>query len=172
MPSSATKLILMGIMTYVSVVLHEFAHYTVANLYGLRAYIRVVTVGGFPSIAYTHIDFPSHHMMVYLPGTALAGPMMNLLLASVLAFLMYYWDDWASGIVASINAGLCITNAFPAFEMVNLTFRILPINDGGQAIYFSSIYPGMHVLCWTCILSMILLSIMILAYGIRYFTLE
>ncbi|RLG85990.1 MAG: hypothetical protein DRO39_04245 [Thermoprotei archaeon] len=148
--------------------MHEVGHYIVATLYGLEAYIRVVTTGGIPSIAYTNVDFPSQHMMAYLPGTALAGPMMNLLIASVLALIMFLIDDWASGVVASINAGMCITNALPSFEMVNMTFRILPLNDGGKAVYYSSVYPGMHVLCWLCIALMSSLSIIILAYGIRY----
>jgi len=170
--SPILKVIATALLLYVSTVLHELAHYVAAVHYGMAgAYIRVVSVGGMPSMAYTYVPIESTHMLRYLPPVSLAGPLMNLVLATIMAGVMKALDDWASGLVASINAALCATNAFPSFEMVNFSFRILPLNDGGQAVYYASMYPGMHVLCWSLILVMVSLSVVIIAYGIKYIAL-
>ena len=172
MVGPVAKILIAAVLMYVSTVLHEVAHYLAAAHYGISgAYIRVVSVGGVPSLAYTYVPVESGHMAIYLPPIALAGPLMSLMLSTVMAAVMKALDDWASGLVASVNAALCATNTFPSFEMVNFSFRILPLNDGGKAIYYASMYPGMHVLCWALVLIIVSLSVVIIAYGIKYITL-
>lgn len=164
----ASRLALAVVMAYVSIIAHELGHYVAAVMYGLNAYIRLVMVGGLPLTAYTCIDLPSRHMASYVAVTSLAGPMVNLLLAAVLVPMAYQLDDVVMGVIGSVNAGICLTSTLPAFEMVNLSFRVLRLNDGGHAIYYSSAYPGMHVLCWSCIALMVFTSLLIMFRGIRY----
>ena len=125
-------------LLFLCVTLHELAHSLVALRYGVRVRdITLLPIGGLARLE-GELSRPAHEFWV-----AISGPLVNLVLAGVLAVVTMPWLDWHSladlgrlmvqsgGVgldsllidLIKANAGLALFNLLPAFPM-----------DGGRVL--------------------------------------
>lgn len=111
---------------FVSIILHELAHATVARRYGVQ--VRSITLFVFGGVADLHEEPPNARAEVRM---ALAGPAMSLVLAAVLLALAAggrasgtagpLWT--VVGYLGGMNLALVVFNMLPAFPL-----------DGGRVL--------------------------------------
>src|SRR5262245_2843324 len=126
----AVSTVLFIVLLFACVVLHEFGHVFAARAYGIRTSdVTLLPIGGVASLERMP-EKPSQEIVV-----ALAGPIVNLVIALVLAFALGASFDLGqmaqleeaksslAGRVAAANVALCVFNLIPAFPM-----------DGGRVL--------------------------------------
>ncbi len=127
---AAIDLVIFIVLLFVCVVLHEFGHVFAARAYGIRTSdVTLLPIGGVASLERMP-EKPGQEIVV-----ALAGPVVNLVIALALAFVLGASLDLNQmaqleevktsliGRVAAANVALCVFNLIPAFPM-----------DGGRVL--------------------------------------
>jgi Zn-dependent protease len=129
-PAAALDGVIFIALLFVCVVLHEFGHVFAARLYGIRTYdITLLPIGGVASLERMP-EKPGQEIVV-----AMAGPVVNLVIAAVLVFLLGVQFDLTemtqievaqsslAARLAAANISLFVFNLIPAFPM-----------DGGRVL--------------------------------------
>jgi len=103
---------------FASVVLHELGHALAARNYGIRtAHITLYPFGGIAAITRAP-STPFQELFI-----AMAGPVVNFLLAIVFLSLWSVTGVWLTLAIAAVNLIMGLFNLFPAFPM-----------DGGRVL--------------------------------------
>src|SRR5437016_14544817 len=123
-PAAATEGVLFVLALFGCVLLHEFGHALAARGFGIRTPdITLLPIGGVARLERMP-DKPWQELII-----ALAGPLVNVVIAAVLIFALGQHLQWERlgglnqpGIamlakLASVNIGLVLFNLVPAFPM-------------------------------------------------------
>jgi Zn-dependent protease len=121
-PGAAAQAVLFILLLFVCVLLHEFGHALAGRRYGIRTPdITLLPIGGVARMLAIP-DKPVQELVI-----AVAGPAVNVLIAGVLAPVLYFTGGLFSGPATElrqllhnlllVNLGLVIFNLIPAFPM-------------------------------------------------------
>jgi Zn-dependent protease/CBS domain-containing protein len=117
-------------LLFVSVLLHEFGHIRAAHRYGIPTPDVILTpIGGIARIARMP-DKPVQELVI-----ALAGPLVTLVIAAVLAALILLGSS--SGSIAALGSGeISLWTALFWTNVVLLVFNLIPAfpMDGGRVL--------------------------------------
>ncbi len=121
--SNIYQIVIWMLVIFGSVVFHELGHAVTAVVFGQRAKIELVAMGGVTSYSGKPLKFWQQFLVV------LNGPLFGILLFVVATFLLSL-KMWQNGYFLTFLYTLQIVNLF--WSIVNL-FPVLPL-DGGQLV--------------------------------------
>lgn len=112
------------------ILLHELGHSVAAHAYGIRVQsITLLPIGGVAAMD-TIPEQPSKEFVI-----AIAGPLVNLLLAAIPVFWLGSWPSWRE-ILSLKDHDLSVSEFFQVMNIRLLLFNLLPgfPMDGGRIL--------------------------------------
>ena len=134
---TSTILLLLGLvlLIFICVVLHEFGHALMAKRYGIKTKdIILLPICGLARLERLP-DRPLHELFV-----AIAGPMVNLVLALLIAVSLLFLPAVSTSVIAELSHAHISIVSFPfilvAFNLAMVVFNLFPIfpMDGGRIL--------------------------------------
>lgn len=122
-------------MLFVCVILHEYGHALTAARYGIPTRdIFILPIGGLARLEYLPHS-PTKEIVI-----AIAGPLVNLVIASLLALYLYFSGEvWNWGSLQSVQGIMSLHGLIFGLFLVNATlfvFNLVPAfpMDGGRIL--------------------------------------